>query len=72
MLLYKKSLFHIFLVSSSGSLAQKLYFIGLAWVSATFATSIYNLVPVPPLSSPFCAGTYVVTTAIYLLLFFGT
>ncbi|KAL5174978.1 WAT1-related protein [Glycine soja] len=36
-----------------GSLAQKLYFIGLAWVSATFATSIYNLVPVPPLSSPF-------------------
>ncbi|BAT74021.1 hypothetical protein LR48_Vigan01g084000 [Vigna angularis] len=29
-----------------GSLAQNLYFIGLAWVSATFATSLYNLVPV--------------------------
>ncbi|XP_029124732.1 WAT1-related protein At1g25270 isoform X2 [Cajanus cajan] len=29
-----------------GSLAQNLYFIGLAWVSATFATSVYNLVPV--------------------------
>ncbi|ESW31051.1 hypothetical protein PHAVU_002G204700 [Phaseolus vulgaris] len=29
-----------------GSLAQNLYFIGLAWVSATFSTSLYNLVPV--------------------------
>lgn len=28
-----------------GTLAQNLYFIGLAWVSATFATSLYNLVP---------------------------
>ncbi|TKY59545.1 WAT1-related protein [Spatholobus suberectus] len=28
-----------------GSLAQNLYFIGLAWVSATFATSVYILVP---------------------------
>ncbi|RZC12127.1 hypothetical protein D0Y65_012078, partial [Glycine soja] len=29
-----------------GSLVQNLYFIGLAWVSATFATSVYNLIPV--------------------------
>ncbi|TKY59546.1 WAT1-related protein [Spatholobus suberectus] len=29
-----------------GSLSQNLYFIGLAWVSATFATSVYNLIPV--------------------------
>ncbi|KAG2409902.1 WAT1-related protein [Vigna angularis] len=34
------------LVIERGSLAQNLYFIGLAWVSATFATSLYNLVPV--------------------------
>ena len=57
-----------------GSLVQKLYFIGLAWVSATFATSVYNLIPVITfVFSVLCgyveSSLFTITTGIYIYYF---